>query len=88
LLAVYTIILYAYGAKIVSTWVWPKGNVVYMMIAYIVVGVLCLWFMGPATLQSAGRQWIKKVSTGFYAFLLPLMSLYFVAIGMHTLSRR
>jgi hypothetical protein len=81
LLTVYGIILYGYLLKIIATRVWPIGGVVGFITGYSLVGLIAFVWSYPL--------WHTDVRTKTYLFfrmwlitLLPLIILYFVAIGV------
>lgn len=81
LLALYLLILYGYGFKIILSWDWPEGIVSYLIMLVSVLGILAMLLIYPYARQ-AENQWISKVSRGYYFLLLPLLVLLFFAIGM------
>ncbi len=81
LLAIYLLILYSYGLKIVLEWDLPKGWVSYLVLAYSALGMLSLLLLHP--LNGAGEKvWVRIFARSFYLTLLPLLVLLFVAIGV------
>ncbi len=81
LLVLYLLILYAYGAKIILLWNWPKGIISYLVICVAAVGSLTFLFLYPYG-ESEEHQWIKKAGRIFYLLMLPLLILLFIAISM------
>ena len=81
LLALYLIILYTYGTKILLLWDWPKGIVSYLIICVSVLGILTFLLLHPYGNQD-GNSWIKKSSKGYYFMLFPLLIILFIAIFM------
>jgi hypothetical protein len=81
LLALYLLILYGYGIKIILSWNWPEGIVSYLIMVVSVIGILTILLIHPYAKQ-AENQWIRMVSKGYYILLLPLMALLYMAIGM------
>lgn len=81
LLGVYLLILYAYGAKIIVNWDWPRGLVSYLIICVAVLGISAFLLLYPYG-QLKGNQWIKKSGQAFYYLLVPLLVLLFLAIVM------
>ncbi|MCF0197511.1 MAG: DUF4153 domain-containing protein, partial [Bacteroidaceae bacterium] len=72
-LALYTLMLYAYFAKVVCMWQLPDGGVAWMVIAFM-VGSLCVAVyqeLHPARLWRAAVRWL-----GFVA--LPLLVMFWV----------
>lgn len=81
LLALYLIILYSYGTKILVTWNWPKGIVSYLIIFVSIIGILTFLLLHPYGFQKE-NSWIKKASKGYYFLLIPLLIILFIAIFM------
>lgn len=81
LLMLYLLILYAYGAKIVALWDWPKGVVSYLIVCVAVLGIFVFLMIYPYG-QKEENSWIKKFSKAYYFILLPLVALLFIAITM------
>ncbi len=79
LLLLYLAILYAYGAKIMVTWDWPRGIVTYLIIAISVLGIFTNLLLFPYQKEKEGG-WIKGFYKAFYYLLIPLTSLLFIAI--------
>tara|TARA_B110000211_G_C14066823_1_gene548049 strand:- start:536 stop:2428 length:1893 start_codon:yes stop_codon:yes gene_type:complete len=81
LVILYCVILFAYGAKIVLVWDWPKGMVTYMISAYSVLGILTFLLLYPwGKLEESA--WVKKFSKLFYILMLPLVVLLFFAVSI------
>jgi len=81
LLALYLVILYGYGIKIVSIWDWPKGVVSYLIVCVAVLGIFNLLMMYPYG-KLEGNKWIKTTSRAYYFLLIPLIIMLFIAISM------
>lgn len=81
LLLLYLAILYAYGAKIIFTWDWPRGIVTYLIIAISVLGIFTNLLLFPYQKEKEGG-WIKGFYKAFYYLLIPLTVLLFIAIGI------
>lgn len=81
LLALYLLILYGYGFKIVSIWDWPKGVVSYLIVCVAILGIFTLLLMYPYS-NLKGNGWIKHTSRWYYILLIPLIVLLFIAISM------
>lgn len=81
LLAIYLVILYFYGGKIMLSWDWPKGIVSYLIICVSILGTLTFLLLYPYG-NLEGNEWIKKSSKLFYVILIPLLLLLFMAILM------
>ena len=81
LLAVYLLILYGYGAKIVLIWDWPRGIVSYLIICVAVLGITTFLLLYPYG-RLDGNNWIKKSTLAFHYLLIPLLVLLFIAVSM------
>ncbi len=81
LLALYLIILYVYGGKILFSWDWPKGIVSYLIVCVAVLGILNLLLLYPYG-KNEEDSWIGKVSKAYYFVLVPLTVILFIAITM------
>ncbi len=81
LLMLYLLILYAYGAKIIALWDWPKGVVSYLIVCVAVLGIFTFLLIYPFG-KKEEDSWIKKFSKAYYFILLPLVALLFIAITM------
>lgn len=81
ILALFLIILYVYGGKILILWHWPKGIVSYLIIGISVLGILTFLLLHPYH-GASGNGWIRVASRGYYFALLPLLVILFLAIGM------
>lgn len=81
LLALYLIILYAYGTRILVLWDWPRGIVSNMIICISVLGIFTFLLLHPFG-KDHEQNWIRKFSKAYYFLLLPLLVLLFIAIFM------
>lgn len=81
LLALYLIILYSYGAKIVIQWNLPKGIVSYLISGVSILGIFNFLLFYPYGKQK-GNEWIDKFNRVYYWLLIPLIALLFVAISI------
>lgn len=79
LVAVYFIILYAYAAKIIVEWNWPKGWVGYLVLGFSITGILSLLLVHPIRNKSENK-WIAAVWRWFFVVLLPLVVLLLLAV--------
>jgi len=79
IVALYFVILYSYGFKILFTWELPQGWVSKLVIGFSVVGILTylLNYMLPKIEQSG---WVKTYRKWFFFVLLPVTGLLFIAI--------
>ncbi len=74
LVAVYFLILYAYVAKVLITWDWPKGMLAYMILGFSFLGVLTYVSLYPLREKV---EWIKKAGQIFYFILIPQIVMLF-----------
>ncbi len=72
LLALYAVILYAYGTKILLTRVWPQGGVGYMVLIFASMGLVTTLMLA---VDRHNRRWIPIVSRAFFIILLPTLVL-------------
>ena len=79
LVLLYSIILYAYGSKILFQWELPQGWVSYLVTALALLGLLVQVIIDPV--QKTVKSWtINSFYPWYYIMLLPLIALLFVAI--------
>lgn len=81
LLLLYLVILYAYGAKIISLWDWPKGVVSWLIVVVSVLGIFNFLLIHPYG-QKEENSWIKKFTKVYYFLVIPLVVLLFLAISI------
>jgi len=81
LATVYVLILLAYETKILLQWQLPKGSVSSLIIGYAIFGILSILLVYPIRQQDENK-WIKTYAKSFYFLLLPLLVLFFVAVGV------
>ncbi len=81
LVLVYLVILYAYMAKIIIQWEWPKGYVSNLILGFSVTGIFSLLLLWPIQGMTE-NTWIRKFSRRFYFALIPLVVMLLLAIGM------
>jgi hypothetical protein len=74
LVAVYFLILYAYVAKVLITWDWPKGMLAYMILGFSFLRVLTYISLYPLREKV---EWIKKAGQVFYFMLIPQIVMLF-----------
>ncbi len=80
LVVIYLIILYAYEAKIIFQWNWPKGWVANLVLGFSVSGILALLLVHPVQEQAENR-WIKTFARWYYVALIPLVMMLLLAIA-------
>jgi len=79
LVVVYLVILYAYVAKILFTWDWPKGWVANLVLGFSITGVFGLLLVHPIR-DKVGNAWLARFSRWYYVALLPLVPLLLFSI--------
>jgi len=79
ILAVYSIILYAYLFKIVAAWELPNGWVSWLVSALALGGLLVIAFLYPIREQEKSKV-VKFISRWFGLFILPLLALMTIGI--------
>ena len=72
LVVIYLAILYAYEAKIILAWSWPKGWVANLVLFFSVVGILALLLLHPIQRQSENK-WVSRFAQWYYVALVPLV---------------
>ena len=79
LVLIYSVILYAYIAKITITWSWPQGWVGRLILGFSGTGILALFVLDPIR-EKLDTLWIRKASRWYYLILLPLVVVLFLAL--------
>lgn len=77
LVALYFLILYAYVARIIIIWEWPKGILAYMILGFSLLGVatyVSLYVLRDKVL------WIRRSGNIFYIALIPQVGMLFWAL--------
>lgn len=78
LLAIYTVIIYVYFAKIIITWQWPIGLVGQLVLWYGMISTIVLFFV--YTLRDKNK-WVGQYFRYFpIAIMIPLAMMYFAII--------
>ncbi|HEY2954085.1 MAG TPA: DUF4153 domain-containing protein [Candidatus Eisenbacteria bacterium] len=80
LLAVYLVVLYAYEARILFQWKWPKGWVSGPVIGYSITGVLAMLLLWPMR-DRGDRPWVRALATRFHLALFPLLAMLLLSIA-------
>ena len=78
IVAIYMLILYMYGMKIVVLWELPKGWVSNLIMAFSVVGILAVLLLHPYGNQSENKI-LKPITKWFYRLIIPLLILLYIA---------
>jgi hypothetical protein len=79
LVLIYLVILYAYSAKILIEWSWPKGWVSYLVLGFSITGIFSLLLVHPIA-ERAENKFIGLFTRNYYRVLAPLAILLFLAI--------
>ncbi len=79
LVLIYLVILYAYTAKILVDWSWPKGWVSYLVLGFSITGIFSLLLVHPIA-DRPENKFIRLFSRNYYRVLAPLVILLFLAI--------
>ncbi len=79
LVLVYLIILYAYIAKIVGQWNWPKGWVSRLIMGFSATGIFALTLLYPIR-ERIENRWIKSAVRWFWIVIIPLIIVLVLAI--------
>lgn len=77
LVALYMVILYAYGLKMLFNWGLPGGKIAWLTSSMGLLGTLTMLLLAPLRDQ---KSWIRFYMKGFYILLLPLLAALYVAI--------
>lgn len=80
IVTLYMLILYAYMGKILLSGAWPSGYVAWLVSAMSVLGIFNLLLIDPERKRPEGR-WIGAYARFYYVAILPLLALFFVALG-------
>ena len=75
--AVYLLILYIYSFRIVVTQNWPSNQIALPVIWFVIIGFSAVILLFPLLEEN----WAKRLSQIIYASILPIMVVYFFAVG-------
>lgn len=78
-ITIYTLVLYAYGAKIIVTGIWPNGEIVYMIAGYLTAGLITYLLAYPLLEKNTLA---KKAAKVWITALIPVLLLYAIAITL------
>lgn len=81
IVSIYMLIMYAYSIKILLPNNWLQGDVVWLMIAFLVAGLAVTLLMYPLD-EKGAHPIYKRLQKGFFISALPLMIVYFLAINI------
>ena len=76
---VYLVILYAYLAKILLAWDWPKGWVSGLIFGFSSSAIVLTLLLKPLA-EREGMAWIIRAINWFYVILIPLLIMLFLAL--------
>jgi hypothetical protein len=79
ILVIYTIILYAFFAKILITLEWPTGIVAHLVLWYSIVSALVIFLIYPLRKTN---PWVRKFIFYLPRFIIPLLGMMFVSMGI------
>jgi len=79
LVLLYMVILYAYLGKILVAWDWPQGWVSRLILGFMATGFASLLLLHPIK-DRIENVWIKTASRWFYAVIIPLTVMLFLAV--------
>ncbi|RMI15579.1 MAG: DUF4153 domain-containing protein [Calditrichaeota bacterium] len=79
LVGLYLLILYAYEAKIILEWNWPKGWVAYLVLGFSIAGILALLLVYPLR-NDPNRRWVQTFWRWYYVALIPPVIMLFLGI--------
>ena len=75
---VYLLILYIYSFRIVITQNWPSNQVAFPVVWFVIIGFGAVILLFPLLQE----LWAKRLSQIIYISLLPIMAVYFLAVGL------
>jgi len=79
MIAVYSMILYVYFAKIIITRVWPAGIVSHLVLWYSLLSNIVFFMVYPLRND---LKWLAKCIAYFPKIILPLLAMMFVSMGI------
>lgn len=80
MVGIFLVILYAYFAKILITWQWPEGGVVYWVLGFLSLGFLAYFLAYGIDIFTP--QWKSRYFRLFFIAAIPMLGILFVAIGL------
>jgi len=81
IVSIYLLILYVYSAKILVTGDWPEGQVVWLMLVFILAGFVVTFLSFPLQFLEKSKVYMY-MQRGFFVALFPLMIVYFMALSI------
>ncbi len=79
LLIAYSVILYAYFAKIIITRSWPEGIVSHLVLWFLLISSVIIFFIYPLRISV---KWVAGFLSHFPKLILPLLAMMFVAMSI------
>lgn len=79
LLTAYSMVLYAYFARLIFTGDWPKGLIVNLTIWYGIVSALTLFLIYPL---KGLTSWVKGFVKWYPRLILPILAMMFISLGI------
>lgn len=79
LLLVYFVILYAYIAKIIIEWSWPKGIVSGLIFGFAATGIAAYLLLYPMR-DTSEYNWLKRAARWFWIVMIPMIVVLELAI--------
>ncbi len=74
---VYLLILYIYSLRIIVTQNWPSNQIALPVIWFVIIGFSTVILLFPLVEE----KWAKRLSQIIYGSILPIMLIYFFAVG-------
>lgn len=78
LITIYSVILYAYFAKIIITRNWPRGLVSHLVLWYSFISVAVIFFITPILKEN---RWANRFKFWFPKLIIPILIMMFISIG-------
>ncbi|MGV8145560.1 MAG: DUF4153 domain-containing protein [Alkaliphilus sp.] len=79
IIAMFTLVLYTYFAKIIVTQIWPEGIVSYLVLSYAGAGIATLFLVKPFLEEN---KWVSIFTKVLTKTVIPLLGMMFIAIGI------
>lgn len=79
LCAVYLVILYLYGGKIMLEWDWPNGWITWLVFGFALLGTLAYLLVAPLG-RNEENQWVYNFCKWFFILIVPLSIMQLLAI--------
>jgi hypothetical protein len=79
LVTLYFLILYSYTAKILFSWVWPKGIISTMIVGFSALGIFTYALLYPLV---STERWLKNATRIFFIALIPQALVLLFAVNV------